>query len=209
MKSPIILGLLSLCYVGPSVVEIREKWGFGMAPVRTNADRKRFCSIDILLEFRSSPSLSPSTATLEAISTAKGLFTRIWKQDTWDWFTVFDRMGRPGRKQSLAISKTLKELRAYLVNKDDEPRLESELETILAKLDRLRLERCLRNYNGEWQPRSRNGQIYILSTREHRDVLKMDILNAQFGTASKKLIPRQGCSFPTELERCGLLKMPK
>ena len=46
------------------MAEINEKWGFGMAPVKQKTDQDRFESIDKLLEFRSSPSLTTDKPTL-------------------------------------------------------------------------------------------------------------------------------------------------
>jgi hypothetical protein len=36
----------------------------------------------------------------DSLSEVKGLFNRIHRQDQWDWFTVFEQLGCPGRKKS-------------------------------------------------------------------------------------------------------------
>ena len=47
----------------------------------------------------------------DALSEIKGLFNRIQRQDQWDWFTVFEQFGCPGRIKSKNIAYNISELR--------------------------------------------------------------------------------------------------
>ena len=49
--------------------------------------------------------------SLSEMSLVKDLFTRVWKQDQWDYFTVWSQLGRPGRKKAKTISFLLRDLR--------------------------------------------------------------------------------------------------
>ena len=155
------------------MAEITEKWGFGMAPVKKDTDTQRFEACDVLIDFIKEPFLSPPEHVLDAISQTKGLFTRVWKQDQWDWFTVFDRLGRPGKKKCREISYQLTQLRKFLKNKDGGVQTEEELEERLSTIFFLKVEKHCNFYKGLWIPRNVVGQIYILSTREQKDVLKI------------------------------------
>src|SRR5947209_1493555 len=63
----------------------------------------------------------PSNAvTLEAISELKGMFNRCLRKDQWDWFTVYERLGHPPRKQMQYFVFKLVELRKSLKDQDVE-----------------------------------------------------------------------------------------
>jgi hypothetical protein len=146
---------------------IEQKWGFGMAPEKPKTVESRQHSIEFFLSFFRSIDFVSSPYLLECISSIKGLFTRIAKQDQWDWFTVFEKLGRPGRVKSRKISDKLGELRSILTG-----RLEGNLKACIIGLRELGIERFLTNYLGHTESIG-GGQIYILSTRENPDFLKI------------------------------------
>lgn len=153
--------------------KIQQKWGFGMAPVKVRTDEIRFEAIETFLNCCTQPPFSSSDKCLDAISEVQGLFTRIWRQDQWDWFTVFDRMGRPGVKKSRTITSILKHLRKFHRDKETSKNIQSDLELLLVELQKKKIERHLKCYTGEWQLNDVLGQIYILSTREQPTILKI------------------------------------
>ena len=157
----------------PTASKIQHKWGFGMAPIKETTNEKRINSIGVFLKLYNQPKLPPSEDLLDAISAIKGLFTLIWKQDQWDWFTVFDRIGRPGVKKSRAISTTFKHLRKVLRDQENLVNKQNNLQTLLIELKKNKIERHLKCYTGEWQLNDIVGQIYILSTREQPKILKI------------------------------------
>ena len=64
------------------------KYGFGMAPLKNNIEIKnRFCIKQVQNLLNNCSTLS-SAEIAESISTVKGLFNRIIKQNQWDWFTI-------------------------------------------------------------------------------------------------------------------------
>jgi hypothetical protein len=151
-------------------MKIHAKWGFGNAPLKTHHREKTHAAIDCLLSLLERLPDSATPEQLEAISHVKGQFTRTTKQDQWDWYTVWELLGRPSRRPASKISKQLGALRAALKGGQS---LESEL--IRADLIATGIERYLRNFlAGERDNGSGpSGFIYILSTRSQPGILKI------------------------------------
>ena len=84
-------------------MRVPQKWGFGMAPVKPEIQRQREQAVTMLLGILDAAPGSPTPAEADAISEVKGLFTRSYKQDQWDWFTVWTQLGRPGRNRCRSI----------------------------------------------------------------------------------------------------------
>ena len=53
------------------------------------------------------------------ISETKGLFTRVFKADQWDWFTVNSQLGYPSVKLAKKISERLGDLRKSNIECDE------------------------------------------------------------------------------------------
>lgn len=153
------------------MTEIYEKWGFGMAPEKSATITKRLEAIDSIIDLIEGRYEKVNTESiLDDISCIKGLFTRIGKQDRWDWFTVFDKLGRPGIKKSFDLSQSLAFLRRQIKSGED-------FCSALEKVKEMGLRRHLNNYkyydNIRHKSSPRIGEIYILSRRSERDVLKI------------------------------------
>ena len=84
-------------------LKIEEKWGFGMAPIKPEVMSKRNSQVQEVLNCLDNEDANPESL-MESLSQVKGLFTRIYKQDQWDWFTVWTQLGRPGTKTARNIS---------------------------------------------------------------------------------------------------------
>jgi len=68
---------------------IAQKWGFGMAPPKPDALNERQAACVAFLDVLGSEDLpAANDELLSAISTVKGLFNRVVREDQWDWFTV-------------------------------------------------------------------------------------------------------------------------
>ena len=76
---------------------VSQRWGFGMAPIKPKMQAKRLCYVENLKKVIATNKSLPEDA--ESFSEVEELFTRIYKQDQWDWFTVFEQLGCPGRKK--------------------------------------------------------------------------------------------------------------
>ena len=81
----------------------REKWGFGMSPVSDNIAQERIVATREVKKFLETDIVNAET--MNHLSVVKGLFTRIYKQDQWDWFLTFENMGRIGRKKIQTLFK--------------------------------------------------------------------------------------------------------
>jgi hypothetical protein len=89
-------------------------WGFGNAPLKSAHREKVERAILLVLSLLNSLPSETSISLLEAISLVKGQFTRVVKQDQWDWSTVWLLLGRPSRQPAKTISNGLGALRTAL-----------------------------------------------------------------------------------------------
>jgi len=107
---------------------------------------------------------------LDAISEIKGLFTRRWKQDQWDWFTVSAQLGHPSAQISKVISFTLSDWR-----KDIQSGIEPLKSEHGARLLALPFRKCLYVLIGRHRIADEPGAgwIYYLSTREQPSIAKI------------------------------------
>ncbi len=152
------------------IFRVEQKWGFGMAPVKPAVQAERTRAVHLVTEVIDQP-LSQATyvPAVDACSVTKGLFTRCSIQDQWDWFTVWRQLGRPGRATCYDAAQRLYELRAAIAhqNVQDVKKLGDQLASIGIS-DRLR------HYPNEISSLQKDaGYIYILSTREAREILKI------------------------------------
>src|SRR5215211_6326653 len=95
------------------------KWGFGMAPL-SKTMRERYDRAVRTVSLFLAGEIPPRSVELEEVSELKGMFNRSIKKDQWDWFTVYERLGHPPRKQMAYFVSKLAELRKSLKEKDDE-----------------------------------------------------------------------------------------
>ena len=143
-----------------------------MAPVKPETAAKRQAAAGRLLEYVLEGAGAP-LGRLEQLAIdlpqVKGLFSRAWRQDQWDWFTVFEELGRPGRRRAQQIASVLGHLRRALPDAEDE--------AVAAALEHLRSVggvHHLRMYVHGAAPVSREvGFVYVLSTREAPNLLKI------------------------------------
>ena len=177
-------------------MEISKKWGFGMAPVKSKTDKNRASAIGIFQRFCEAPLLNPPVSVLESISEVKGLFTCVWKQDQWDWFTVFDRLGRPGLRKSKLAIQNLNHLRSYLMNKEGSDQSLDDLKGMVLQDFHSNFQKHLKFYTGEWVPKNEVGQIYILSTREKKDILKIGYTDRSVWERVKEINSATGVLIP-------------
>jgi hypothetical protein len=151
--------------------EIVENWGFGLAPPKpeTQAARKAASTavLDMLEHHRE---LSSHAADLETLSTVKGLFNRVYRQDQWDWFTVRAQLGHPSGSLCSKIADSIGNLRAAI--RDDDS---AEMLRWRSELRRMPARKCLMVYLGKMTiaDEAGAGWVYVLSTREIKDLLKI------------------------------------
>jgi len=146
--------------------KISQKYGFGMAPTKSNLQEKRSGWVNSLLGQMEKP--SEEVVSPEAVSEVKGLFNRVVRQDQWDWFTVFQQLGCPGRVKSRRIASKLTDLRGVLTGKS-----EFQINDVMIQLKELGTERHLLSFLERRLSGHVGESIYILSTREQPRVLKI------------------------------------
>lgn len=66
--------------------EIYQKWGFGMASPKPETQASRQRAAERLMAFLDVD--TRDDGLLDALSEMKGLFSRIARQDQWDWFSI-------------------------------------------------------------------------------------------------------------------------
>ena len=98
------------------IEKINKKWGFGMAPEKATTITKRNFAIKYVINLIDSQKIRKDF-TINSLSEVKGMFMRVVKQDQWDWFVTFERLGRPSILISKKIGNQLKILRDIISQK--------------------------------------------------------------------------------------------
>jgi hypothetical protein len=92
---------------------IHQKWGFGMAPIKPAVQQSRLEAVQTVRAVLGGAE-STTMEQLEHISIAKGLFTRSFKRDQWDWFTVWSQLGFPSPRMARQAAGALSHLRIFI-----------------------------------------------------------------------------------------------
>lgn len=171
-----------------------HKWGFGMAPPRLGVTARRDTAVALLSGHLAGVAGAdvPRAELAEAISEVKGLFTRCWRCDQWDWFIVYTRLGSPTNRLSKACSRALDGWGRGLRSGDDEMAARGRSE-----FDNWGGTRWLKSWSEGPLPLEEGwGFIYVLSTRERPDLLKVGFTNrpvdqrvAEINQATGVLVP--------------------
>jgi hypothetical protein len=173
-------------------MRIEEKWGFGMAPPFPHVQAERLEASKAVLSLLVGEIDMQAVAAQEAkISLFKGLVSRSWKQDQWDWFTVWSQLGRPSRRRLMAFTDALYAWRRAALAGNREMFL-SAMQTLFEA----RLQRTIGIFLGEIQPWRPDGQIYILSTREMPSFLKIGFTNRTVEERVKEINSSTGVIIP-------------
>lgn len=183
------MGAEANSFRGPKI----PKWGFGMAPLSKTMSGRYDSAVDTLSLFLADQ-IPPSKIELETISEVKGMFNRCLRKDQWDWFTVYEKLGHPPRKQMMYFVSQLVELRKSLKDED------VERANILKKeLAASNLPRFLTQWQEPEQPRRESteaGWLYILSTREQPDILKIGMTKRSVPERVKEINAATGLLYP-------------
>ena len=186
--------------------KVSEKWGFGMAPPKVKTQRNRDEACTNLLEVLCSRQLpDPDEHVLEMVSIVKGLFNRIVREDQWDWFTVSGQLGYPSRRISDIIAKELTSFRTAIKSQNAIAFWNAQ-----TNLCRLPTRRCLsvflRHTTIADEPNA--GWIYILSTRELPDLLKIGMTTRSVVQRAHEINSATGVALPFGVRRCWRVSDP-
>jgi T5orf172 domain len=186
--------------------EVYEKWGFGLAPPKERTQRERLNSAAAVQNILNNDfALPDQNGLLDHLSVVKGLFNRIARQDQWDWFTVKGQLGYPSGGISKVIASRLIELRSAL--RDEE--VNAGIAAWIA-LRHLPSRKCLDVFLGRLQiPDETNaGWVYILSTREIPDLLKIGMTTRTVEERVREINRATGVVIPFGVRACWRVKMP-
>lgn len=179
----------------PAGMKIHAKWGFGNAPLKKKHRETTEKAIAQLRSILANLPENPDPDQLESISHVKGQFTRVLKQDQWDWSTVWLLLGKPSRQPANKISKTLGHLRKALVSGDYQ-----YAKKLRGELQHTELERYLDNYmSGNRDSTDKQGTfgyIYVLSTRTHPNFLKIGMTQRYVEARVKEINSATGVVVP-------------
>lgn len=169
------------------------KWGFGMAPISERMQKRYDDAVQTTLDLFDG-NLSFEEVNLDAISELKGMFNRCIRQDQWDWFSVFTELGTPPYPLMCRIVEELVNLRSAIKEKNIQ---------IFEKTKFNLINYNILHYLAEYQSEiiehtcdPTTGWIYILSTREQPDILKIGMTHRsisqrvrEINSATAVLIP--------------------
>lgn len=173
--------------------EIHQKWGFGNAPLKQKHETEYRAAIETVRDFILSGSVQELSILEKHISLVKGLFNRIARQDQWDWSTVSHMMGHPPVKATRHIGFLCDRLRRGLLQQD--------IDAVKAAREGLKLQRAV-TYMSTFlglikeQIGDGDGFIYILSTRELPDLLKIGVTTRSVEERVKEINSATGVAIP-------------
>jgi hypothetical protein len=188
------------------MTEIAEKWGFGMAPPKQDTQLRRRAAVQFTVEAISNSSFALLSQPEETmISETKGLFTRIFKADQWDWFTVNSQLGYPSPNLAKKISEQLSDLRKSGIKGD-----ETGYRTAQTILRALPTRKCLGVFLGNISVSEEVGAgwIYILSTRDNPTLLKIGMTNRTVEQRAREISGATGVAVPFGVRRCWRVMTP-
>ena len=186
---------------------VSERWGFGMSPPKPDVQKSRSaaseCTLRVLEHKSTAPIADP--LVMESLSVVKGLFNRIVREDQWDWFTVAGQLGYPSRRISRVIAQELSHLRTAIKLGH-----KTTYETTKTNLRRLPTRRCLSVLLGTAKIADEPGAgwIYILSTREMRNLLKVGMTTRSVEERVKEINAATGVAIPFGVRRCWRVSDP-
>lgn len=186
-----------------SKYEIAQKWAFGMAPPKAETQRRRLCAAADVARLINGGERGDEA--LDQISEVKGLFSRVWKQDQWDWFTVSAQLGYPSARISRVIADSLAELRKDV--RDGRDLLQSGNRLALRRLP---LRRCLAVFIGQLrlQEELGAGWVYYLSTRTARDIAKIGMTTRTVEERVREINGATGVVEPYGIRACWRVRDP-
>ena len=186
--------------------KVSEKWGFGMAPPKAKTQRSRDTACANFLEVLRSEQLSnPDEHVLQSLSIVKGLFNRIVREDQWDWFTVAGQLGYPSRRISDVIAKEIKSFRTAIKSQNAIAFWNAQ-----TNLRRLPTRRCLSVFlrRAAITDEFNAGWIYVLSTRELPDLLKVGMTTRTVEQRAQEINGATGVALPFGVRRCWRVSDP-
>ena len=167
-----------------------SKWGFGMAPISQTMRERYDLAVQSSLELISENAYLPDF-DIKHLSELKGMFNRCVREDQWDWFSVHSEFGFPPKGQMRLIIKDIVSLRNAIKEN-------LEIESILKSLISNNLFKILKIYQGNitFDTLAFSGWVYILSTREMANILKIGMTTRNISERVKEINSATGLLYP-------------
>lgn len=168
------------------------KWGFGMAPLKNAADEENRIALNNVRLFVIENKILHPNRFPNDISTVKGLFSRVIKQDQWDWFTINMYFDYPPIQDLRSIVSALSSLRTAIVKNDDKLGRSS-----LSQLQNSHFLNYCDNYlNFDINSDTASEYLYILSRREEKDILKIGMTTRNVQKRVNEINSATGVIYP-------------
>lgn len=174
------------------------KWGFGMAPISAVMRARYDAAVQAVADLLEGNTVGEDI-DLDHISELKGMFNRCVRQDQWDWVSVHNELGLPETGCMRRIAHDLLLLRRAIAARQAE-----EANRLIINLVHENLLYCLRSYqekvaSEDWA--SGAGWVYILSTREQPDILKIGMTTRAVAGRVKEINAATGVLIPFSARR--------
>ncbi len=187
--------------------KVTQKWGFGMAPVKPEEASARQGACETFMGALGSEELPASSdELLSAISTVKGLFNRVVRENQWDWFTVAAHLGYPSRPVCREIAQESTRMRTAIKDRDTAAFVNAR-----GNLLDLPTRRCLAVHAGQARIGEERGAgwLYVLSTRELPSLLKVGMTTRSVEERVKEINAATGVAVPFGVRRCWRVSNPR
>lgn len=168
------------------------KWGFGMAPLKSETEAKNRKAVLSVKHFVEGTGTFELESLLENISWVKGIFNRVVKQDQWDWFTVNMYLDYPRYSDIRVIVSELATLRNAIKKKDNALGVGS----IRRLKNKHFIEYCDNYLNFDIHNETEADYLYILSRREEKDILKIGMTTRNVQKRVNEINSATGVLYP-------------
>lgn len=168
------------------------KWGFGMAPLKHNTKLKNRACIEQVINLLNTNTTFNNTNNIESLSIVKGLFSRIQKQDQWDWFTINMYFDYPTDKDINIIIPALSSLRKAIISNNTYLKQQS-----IKSLQKANFLLYCNNYLYYNTSNIKAEEyIYILSRKEEPDILKIGMTTRNVQKRVNEINSATGVLYP-------------
>ena len=168
------------------------KWGFGRAPLKNANEIKYASAITAVKNFVSGSGMVDLESLPDSISTVKGMFNRVIRQDQWDWFTVNMYFDYPTPKDVMNIVRALVMLRTSILNMDYVLKEKSIKDLLKSNFEKY----CSNYLSFDIKAETKAEYLYILSRREERDILKIGMTTRNVQKRVNEINSSTGVLYP-------------
>ena len=173
-------------------MEIVQKWGFGMAPLKPQTEQSNKSAIEAVCNYVIDDTQGIRVDVVNEISVVKGIFNRVVKQDQWDWFTNYMYLDYPPYKDLARIVSALATLRKAILEKNND----NHLQAISQLINSNYLIYCDQYLSFDINNETNVEYIYVLSRREEKNVLKIGMTTRNVLKRVNEINSATGVVFP-------------